>query len=288
MDALSAAGVPVYVERGVNGGCSLLEGYRSNLTGLTREEVKALFMLGIPASLDELGVSQEVRAALRKLTASLPADRHQSEQTVLQRVYVDWSDWSASNDPKPCLQEIYQATRDDRELHLAYTEMIGPLEEQFERSVNPYGLVAKGSEWYLVCADDERTYVYRVSRVLKAETTGTRFERPIDFDLLAFWKSWYAEQGTRLPSYPILVRIAAGLARLVNRGYEVRLFEAIGRGKTVDSDGSVRTYLVFETFKDARSYVLSFGSALEVLEPAPLRQSVADFARQTLSLYSDA
>ena len=76
IDALSAAGVPVYAERGLGGGCALVEGYRTSLTGLTRDEVKALFMLSVPASLDELGVSPDLRTAMRKLAAALPQTQH--------------------------------------------------------------------------------------------------------------------------------------------------------------------------------------------------------------------
>jgi predicted DNA-binding transcriptional regulator YafY len=288
MDALSAAGVPVYVERGVNGGCLLLEGYRNNLTGLTREEVKALFMLGIPASLDELGVSQEVKSALRKLTASLPAVRCQDEKTVYQRVYVDWSDWSGSREPKPCLQSIYQAVHDNCELHLTYTEMIGPLVEQFERTVNPYGLVARSGEWYLVCASGNRTYVYRISRILKAETTGMHFEYPPDFNLITTWKAWWSEQQTCLPIYTTKIRISPYLARYVSGGNEERLYEAMSREKTVENDGSVIIDLSFETFREARTYILGLGNAIKVLGPESLRLSVIDHAKQVLNLYSQA
>ena len=286
IDALSAAGVPVHVERGVNGGCTLLEGYRNNLTGLTREEVKALFILGIPASLDELGISREVRSALRKIMASLPAVQHQEEETIRQRIYVDWSDFPGNNDPKPCLLKIYQVILDYYELHLTYTEMIGPLVEQFERTVNPYGLVTKGGEWYLVCAGDGRTHVYRVSRILKAETTGNHFEYPPDFNITTVWKAWWSEQQACLPVYTTKVLISPYLTRYVSRGYEERLYEAMSRGKTVENDGSVITNLIFETFREARTYILGLGNAIEVLEPEPLRLSVIDHARQVLTLYS--
>jgi predicted DNA-binding transcriptional regulator YafY len=51
INALSASGVPVYAESGPGGGCALLDSYRTNLTGLTADETRALFMLSIPAPL---------------------------------------------------------------------------------------------------------------------------------------------------------------------------------------------------------------------------------------------
>ena len=81
LDALSAAGVPVYAERGPGGGCALLDSYRTTLTGLTQDEVRALFMLNIPAPLIDLGMGQELRAALLKLSAALPRRSHSARST---------------------------------------------------------------------------------------------------------------------------------------------------------------------------------------------------------------
>ena len=61
IDALSSAGVPIYGERGPSGGYALLDGYRTNLTGLTADEIRAFFMLSIPAPLAALGVGHELK-----------------------------------------------------------------------------------------------------------------------------------------------------------------------------------------------------------------------------------
>lgn len=285
IEALSAAGVPVYTERGIQGGCVLSEGYRSNLTGLTNDEIKALFILGNPASLDELGMGQDFKSALRKLSASLPDAQMQFKQTTQQRIYIDWSTRNTNSNTKPCLQNIFQAISDNYEISISYFEMIGPLTVRFERTVKPYGLVAKDTEWHLICADNNRLYVYRVSRILSAKKTGKLFEYPRDFNLKSFWESWYTKSNNQLPAYPVKVRISPNLAKYVSAGYEEQLYDGIRRDKHIEADGSIITTLIFENIPEARSFILKFGSALEIIEPVPLRLSVIDHARQILKIY---
>jgi predicted DNA-binding transcriptional regulator YafY len=287
IDALSTAGVPVYAERGPGGGCALVEGYRTSLTGLTADEVKALFMLSVPASLDELGASQELRAALRKLAAALPDTQRQDEAQVRQRIHLDWSGWSQGEEATPHLQTIHQAVWEDRKLHLAHREFIGPQGfERYERLVNPYGLVAKAGRWYLVCAGEERLRVYRISRILDAHITDEHFERPSGFDLAAFWKSWCTGREENRPSCPVTVRVSPDLATFLPLHFGDRIREAIAQAGPSDDGGWVTLTLPFETFEEARGRILGFGRAVEVLEPEPLRLSVIDFARQILEFYS--
>jgi predicted DNA-binding transcriptional regulator YafY len=91
--ALSASGVPVYTERGPGGGVALVENYRTNLTGLNPAEVRALFMLSIPAALDQLGVGDELRTALLKLSAAIPNSRRADETSARQRIHLDATGW---------------------------------------------------------------------------------------------------------------------------------------------------------------------------------------------------
>ena len=108
LNALSAAGVPIFAERGPGGGISLIERYRSDLTGLNQDEIRALFMLGMPPALAELGLDQDLKAALLKLAASLPADSLGDEQRVRQRIHIDLFPWQSQsvNAPPTSLQTL--------------------------------------------------------------------------------------------------------------------------------------------------------------------------------------
>lgn len=282
MDALSIAGIPVYTERGPGGGCSLLDSYRTTLTGLNQDEVRALFMLSIPQPLVELGVDQELKAALRKLAASLPASRRQEEERVRQRIHLDSVEWLHSREPVPHLRTIQLAIWQDRLLHLAYDL---PFQTRVERLVEPYGLVAKASVWYLVCAAGDRMRVHRVSQLADARLVEQRFERAPGFDLAAFWQSWCAEIEQNRPSFSATVRAAPRLLPLLARNFGDAFGPNLARGSSADAQGWITLTLPFETLEDARERILGFGGAMEVLGPRPLRDSVRDCAAQIMAVY---
>jgi predicted DNA-binding transcriptional regulator YafY len=278
--------VPVYAERGPGGGCALIDGYRTSLTGLTEDEVRALFMLSVPAALDELGASQELRTALRKLAAALPAARRSDEEMVRQRIYLDWAGGGQPEEPVPHLQTMRQAVWEDRRLYLAHRLQAGPHVEHFEWLVDPYGLVAQAGVWHLVYAKDGQIRVHRVSRVLDARISDEYFERLTDFDLAAFWKAWCAEHEENRPYYPVTVRVAPALIHYLPQYFGERIRDEIARAEPPDAEGWITLTLPFETLRDARERILGFGRAVEVLEPEALRKSVIDFAAQIVAFYA--
>jgi len=286
IDALSASGIPVYAERGPGGGCALLDSYRTNLTGLTPDETRALFMLSIPAPLDKLGVSQKLKTALLKLTAALPASRRGDEERTRQRIHLDSTGWFQPEETTPHLQTIYQAVWEDRKLRLTLRLKFGALfEAEIERAVAPYGLVAKANVWHLVCAVADRLRVYRVSDVLDASLSDEHFQRPDGFALVNFWKAWCEEYEENRPRYPVTLRIAPDLIPMLPRLLGDHILTLIEQTRP-DAEGRLVLTLPFETLEDARSRILGWGRAVEVLEPPALRLSVADYAAQIVALYS--
>ncbi|MGI9061582.1 MAG: helix-turn-helix transcriptional regulator [Ktedonobacteraceae bacterium] len=190
MEALSVAGIPVYAERGPGGGCSLIDGYQTQLTGLTATEVRALFLLRMASPLADLGLTKALDDALLKLSASLPASQRDDAEQVRQRIHLDSAAWNANAETMCHLHTIQEAIWQERMLVLSYRESHSYCCEQL---VEPYGLVSKGSAWYLVGAASGENKVFHVSRVATVMLTAEHFIRPASFDLPSYW-SEYCQQ----------------------------------------------------------------------------------------------
>lgn len=284
IDALSAAGVPVYGEPGREGGYALLEGYRTSLTGLTEGEIGALFMLSIPAPMAELGLSQELRAALLKLSAALPAFRSEHEKEIRQRFYLDSTWWHQGNTPVPHLQTIYEAVWQDRKLNITYRLVPGV---EISQDVAPYGLVAKAGVWYLVYESKGNVHTQRVSNLLDAWMFAESFERPENFDLEVFWKAWCVKQENRQRLYPVKVQVAPELVPFLSMAFGETIRGQIQREIQAGDENWISLVLDFASLEAARDRLLSFGGSIEVLEPRALRLSMRDFGEQIVIRYKE-
>jgi predicted DNA-binding transcriptional regulator YafY len=285
INALSASGVPVYAEPGPGGGCALLDRYRTNLTGLTADEARALFMLSIPAPLAQLGVSQELKAALLKLSAALPEARRRDEERIRQRIYLDSLNWFQDAGAVPHLPVIYRAVWDDRLVTITLRVRFAAfVESHIERVIAPYGLVAKAGVWHIIARRDDQLRVYRAADVIEARLLGETFARSAGFDLAKFWQSWCDGVEQDRPRYEVTLRLAPHFVPMAPHylGAEVRA--AIDQA-TPDRQGRVKIAVTFESLEEARARCLSLGYAVEVLEPEALRVSIIDYAEQIRRVY---
>jgi predicted DNA-binding transcriptional regulator YafY len=282
--ALSTSGVPIYASRGPGGGVRLIEEYRTTLTGLTPEETRALFTMGIPAPLAQLGMDEKFKGALLKLSASLPETRREEEFRTRQRILLDSSWWFQSEQAVPCLQTIQQALFQDRRLRIQVRWEF--FNTQFEQEAEPYGLVAKANIWYLVYGRGGTPHVTRVSQIVEAEMLDECFYRPGDFQLEPFWQEWCRAYESQ-PPFCARVRVAPEALPMLAEYAGERARHQITSHQIPGADGWVTLDLPFESFIAARSRLLGLGRAVEVLEPEPLRRSLIDFAEQIVDFYKD-
>lgn len=267
IDALSAAGVPVYSERGPEGGYRLLDGYRTRLNGLSRPEAEALFLSGLPGPAAMLGLGGVMAAAELKLLAALPADLRQSGQTMRARFHLDAAGWFDDLEQPPALRDLARATWSQIPLVMRYR--MG--EEAVERRVEPLGLVLKNGVWYLVGRVDADLRTYRVARIIDLSPLDETFTPPPGFDLQAWWianaqryeESLYRDQAT--------VRLSPrGLDRL-GQISRTRATIAAETASLPDAAGWVTVQFPMESARETASTLLRLGAEAEVIAPPELR-----------------
>ena len=282
IDALSAAEVPVYADRGPNGGFELLDGYRTKLTGLSPGEAATLFLAGLPGPAAELGLAELLTTAQLKLTAALPEGARTAASRVAARFHLDPVGWFRSAEDARLLPLIAQAVWNETAVTLRYRRYAGPV----TRRVQPLGLVLKGGVWYLVARVAEETRTYRVSNIVELSVTDERFTRPPDFDLAGFWTKASRAYEVSLYRGTARLRISPHGMTLI-RQLGSPLAQSVAEAPTTapDGDGWVTATVPIEGTDWAARDLIRFGAEVEVLAPAELGRRIAEMAAGLTRLY---
>lgn len=282
IDELSAAGVPVVVERGATGGFELLGGWRTTLTGLTSDESQALFFLGLPGPIAELGLGDTMASAQLKLLAALPAAWQGDATRVRARFHVDLAGWYRRVAPVASLRDLADAVWSDRRVTIRYDSWRGLVERELE----PLGLVIKAGEWYLVAAPPRGSArTYKVANI-RALTVGAAFERP-SFDLGGFWAESLQRFERELHRGSADIRLTARGRQLLGNT-SAAIEDAIARAGAPDPDGWLRVTIPTESLDHAAGQLLALGPEVVVLAPRDLRQLLRTRARAVAALYRRA
>jgi predicted DNA-binding transcriptional regulator YafY len=274
VDALGAAGVPVFAQRGAAGGISLSAGYKNALTHFGEEEIRALFISG-PAVLADLGLGANLDLALEKLRGGFSDVQRRVAEKARGRIHIDQRRWYASDPPVEKLALLRRAVWDDRCLELRYEDRS---KSPTTRPVDPYGLVSKAGIWYLVARTQEGFRTFRADRIVDVRELPTHFERSADFDLNGYWKqSSAAVTGKHGEGYAVTLRVEATAVDMVRGYWPVEPLDA--------ADLSL-VRVTFSSAEVALHHVLAWGAGVEVIEPDALRRAIVDRAHALLERYA--
>jgi predicted DNA-binding transcriptional regulator YafY len=275
--ALQATGVPVWTETGRNGGVRLVDGWRTRLDGLTSREAVAIFAMGVPRALAELGLGTAVSAAHAKVSATLPAPLREQAQHVAQRFHLDAPGWFRKEDETEHLAEVARAVWEQHQTRITY----GRGERTVERVLDPLGLVLKAGVWYLVARVDGSIRTYRVNRIAAVEQLDETFERPTDFDLASWWRQSSAQFERSLQHVRVRVRLSPAGVRALPSVLDADLAtQALEQAGPPGEDGWREVELGLERPDIAAGQLLGLGVEVEILEPAAVRAAFADAARR--------
>jgi predicted DNA-binding transcriptional regulator YafY len=281
IDQLSAAEVPVYADRGPNGGFELLDGYRTKLTGLSPSEAATLFLAGLPGPAAELGLADILTTAQLKLTAALPEGARATAKRVSARFHLDPVGWFRSGGDAHFLPTLANAVWNETCVNIRYKRYTGIV----SRKAQPLGLVLKGGVWYIVALVGGEPRTYRVSNVIELSETEEKFERPKDFDLVRFWSNASRAYEVGLYRGKATLRLSPlGMIKLDALGSAVSQ-AAAETASAPDENGWVRVVIPVERLDQAAADIIRLGVDAEALEPEELRERIAKMAEEVLQIY---
>jgi predicted DNA-binding transcriptional regulator YafY len=278
MEALAIAGVPVWAQPGRHGGWELADAYRTDLTGLTEAELRSLVIAGSPSLLGSLGLDDALDRAITKVLATLPETRRRAAESARGYLHIDPAGWRRTEEAAPLLPVLDTALRTGRRIVIRYER--GTDHVVVERTVDPLGLVAKGSVWYLVAAVDGESRTYRASRLRGVDILDDPADRPADLDLAEVWTVSQQAFREALPSIHWTMRCSARVLPRLRLGWR---YAAIIDEAPADADGWVTLRCRADSIDVAIECALGLGSDAEVLEPADIAAAVVDRARAVVA-----
>ncbi|MFB8242161.1 helix-turn-helix transcriptional regulator [Kitasatospora purpeofusca] len=282
IEALSAAGVPVYAERGRHGGFALLPGFRTELTGLNHDEALALLVAGSRRGAQAFGLGSALASAMLKVVDALPESYRDTAAGAAQRLLVDPETdllsrrLVAEEVPDAIVAAVLRSVFTGHKLRIHYAAVDRTPKW---RTVDPIGLVTVRDQGYLLATRSGADRTYRLSRILAAEELAEPAQRPDRVDLGRTWQERSRQFRTGGDQVTVLVRVdPARREDLVGTALAV-LAEA------TDVDGRQRLEVTFQDPRHAEWAVWQLGTNAEALAPQWLRDSLRDRAAAIATCY---
>ncbi|MFI8089367.1 helix-turn-helix transcriptional regulator [Streptomyces sp. NPDC086080] len=281
IEALSAAGVPVYAERGRHGGFGLLPGFRTELTGLNHDEVLAVLTAGAKRGEHVFGLGSALASAMRKVADALPESHRATASDAAQRILVEPRTDLLSRRPvteevpDATMREIRRAVLTGHRLRIHYA---APDQSPRWRTVDPIGLVTVRDRGYLLARRSGADRTYRLSRVLAAEELPEPAQRPNRVDLDRVWRERCAEFLSS-GHIAVLVRVHP------DRREDLLSCAVAVRGAEPDADGWLRLEASFQDLRHAEWALWQLGTDAEALTPESLRDALRDHATAMAARY---
>jgi|JI6StandDraft_1071083.scaffolds.fasta_scaffold32944_3 predicted DNA-binding transcriptional regulator YafY len=284
IDHLSAAGVPLWGERGRQGGFQLRSGWTTQLTGMTEAEANALMLAGMPGPATELGLGKAAASARLKLVASVPASLRERAATVAERLHIDPLDWYRGSDTPAFLREAADAVWRGKRILVDYTSWSGTTRKALE----PLGLVLKAGAWYLAACEVGKDAVrtYRLASVQTLEVDKAGFRRPRGFDLARYWQ----ESSERFESAlrPLQAQVLVSQQALGWLVHARSRFVAMPTGPARAAAPARWQFvcLPLESIEHGARQIMGYGAQVEVIAPEALRAEVARLAKQVVERHA--
>jgi len=279
VEALSAAGVPVYAERGRHGGIVLLPGARLNASHLEPGELDALSVAGLDSDqLDRLGLAAAHRMATDKLGArqsAVPGNPPDLPR-LADLIAVDNTAWM-SDHPQPSVDvaDLALWLRRRRRLRIRYRRSAD--RRATTRVIDPYGLAAKSGRWYLVADDTGTPRLFALDRLEAYESLPDPARLRAGQTLRTVWAE--LRERTEMPGQvTVTARLRASRIDLARRilGARIQDVAAVERPAVENCAEENDWCVITLRYPDIESVrqLLQFADHIEILGPDAARERI--------------
>ena len=260
IDALSGAGVPIYAEAGRNGGIHLMNDFVLDKTVLSEEEKQEILTaLQSINSMNNIGSNQ----TLQKLSAIF----NMSSENWLE---VDFSRWGNNGTDNEKFELLKSAVIHQKCVKITYANSYGTISE---RIIKPLKMSYKSMSWYLkaYCTEKQDYRIFKLTRI-------------IDLEMLtdSFCKSYFPE----LDEDETLGQAYNTIVLRFPKNISYRVYDEFDKTKVSKKEnGDLIVSVEMPEDEWLIGYLLSFGTQVDIIEPAYLKDIVAEQAKKIYEKY---
>ncbi|BDS16705.1 WYL domain-containing protein [Clostridium perfringens] len=279
IESLSSLGIPIFTERGTNGGIKLLGDYKTTLSGMNKDELYSLFVPTGDKVLDDLGIEKLKDSTMIKLLGNSSTYQMNEIKNIQNYIFIDMYTWGENpiKVDTDILSILQEGIWNSKVLNIVYRK----INETKDVILNPLGLVCKRGIWYLIGENNEIIKTYKVSNIESALLTDTLFNRPKYFNLEKHWKSSTSNFKSSIPKHTFTFKVNPSIVNHI----KARKFISISN--IVVENDNIYMDINFDSIFQGIEFAFGYGKDIEIIYPIDARAEIKKKSYEITKLYSD-
>ena len=277
IESLSSLGIPIFTNRGTNGGIKLLGDYQTSLSGLNKDELYSLFIPTGDKVLDDLGIGKLKDSTMIKLLGDSSAYQMNEIKNIQNYIFIDMYTWRENplKVDTAILSILKEGIWNSKVLNIAYKK----INETKNVLLNPLGLVCKRGIWYLIGENNEIIKTYKVSNIESALLTDILFDRPKDFNLEKYWKSSTSNFKSSIPKHRFTFKVNPSIVN------HIKSRQFISISNIVVEDDNIYMDIDFDAIFQGIEFAFGYGKDIEIIYPIDARIEIKKRSSEIIKLY---
>ena len=277
IESLSSLGIPIFTDRGTNGGIKLLGDYQTSLSGLNKDELYSLFIPTGDKVLDDLGIGKLKDSTMIKLLGDSSTYQINEIKNIQDYIFIDMYTWGENplKVDTAILSILKEGIWNSKVLNIAYKK----INETKNVLLNPLGLVCKRGIWYLIGENNEIIKTYKVSNIESALLTDILFDRPKDFNLEKYWKSSTSNFKSSIPKHTFTFKVNPSIVN------HIKSRQFISISNIVVEDDNIYMDIDFDAVFQGIEFAFGYGKDIEIIYPIDARTEIKKRSSEIIKLY---